>query len=263
MGGLINFDCVSLGYGRTSVLKDVSFEVALGDFVGIVGPNGSGKTTLLKAVLGLIRPQAGSIQVPRTEHSIGYVPQRDTLDTIYPLTVLDIVLMGLYDKLSAIGRPTRAHRQRAMEALGHTGIRELSDRSYGNLSGGQKQRAIIARALVSSPEVLLLDEPTNGMDLPGEEGIMALIQHLHEEHGMTVLLVSHLLHTVINHAKRIAFVAGSTVTVVDRDEVVGTSRLAEVYGMPVSVRRIDGRYVVLPGAIRFEEGLQAHEGAAQ
>ncbi len=245
MQPLISLAGADLGYGRTRVLEGVTLDVHSGDYLGIVGPNGSGKTTLLKTILGLIRPLAGSVRIPDAGHTIGYVPQRDTLDTIFPLSVLDIVLMGLYDKLHPVGRPRRQHRDAAMTALGHVGIAELAQREYASLSGGQKQRTIIARALVAEPKLLLLDEPTNGMDLPSETGILALISHLHDEHGITVLLVSHLLHTVINHADRIAFVTDRSIRVMDTDEVVSTSRLSELYRLPIRIGRIEDRYVIL------------------
>jgi ABC-type Mn2+/Zn2+ transport system ATPase subunit len=243
---LITLDHATLGYGRSPVLRDVCLQVSAGDYLGIVGPNGSGKTTLLKAVLGLIPPLAGSVRLSHALGTVGYVPQRDTLDSIFPLTVFDIVVMGLFDTLPPVRRPGAAERERAMAALADAGIQNLADKHYGSLSGGQKQRTIIARAMVAQPEVLLLDEPTNGMDLAAEESILALIRHLHDEHRITVLLVSHLLNTVINHAHRIAFVTDGSVEVVRREEVVGTSRLADIYGLPVVVTQLGERYVVLP-----------------
>jgi len=247
MEPLIRLADATLGYGSSRVLEGVTLDVYPGDYLGIVGPNGSGKTTLLKSILGLIRPLAGSVQIPSSGHTIGYVPQRDTLDTIYPLTVLDIVLMGLFDTLSPFGRPRREHIERAETALDDAGIAELRDRNFGSLSGGQKQRTIIARAMVADPQVLLLDEPTNGMDLPGEAGILALIRRLHDTRHLTVLLVSHLLNTVINHARRMAFVANGRVETLDRSEVIGSSKLSEIYGMAVEVTRHDNRYLVLAG----------------
>jgi ABC-type Mn2+/Zn2+ transport system ATPase subunit len=246
MGPLISIKDAALGYGRTSILRGVSLDVHRGDYVGIVGPNGSGKTTLLKAILGLIRPIAGSVHRLALGHTIGYVPQRDTLDTIYPLSVLDIVLMGLYDQLPPVGQVGRRHREAGMDALSHAGIADLADRHYASLSGGQKQRAIIARALVSGPELLLLDEPTNGMDLASEASVLGLIRHLHDEDGITVLLVTHLLHTVINHAAQIAFVGDGSVEVMAVHDAVETHRLSELYGIPLSVGRCQGRHVVLP-----------------
>ena len=245
---LIAITDADLGYGSTRVLGHVTLDVYRGDYLGIVGPNGAGKTTLLKCILGLIRPMAGSVQLSSPDHIIGYVPQRDTLDTIYPLTVLDIVLMGLFDRLSAFGRPTRKHILQAEAALNDAGIVHLRDRSFGSLSGGQKQRTIIARAMVAEPEVLLLDEPTNGMDLVGEAGILSLIDGMHQQRRLTVLLVSHLLNTVINHSDRMAFVADGHVETLNKAELIGSGKLSSIYGLPVEVTMLNGRYLVLPGA---------------
>jgi len=243
---LIRLDRATLGYG-SPVLRDVSLEVRRGDYLGIVGPNGAGKTTLLKAILGVVKPMDGTVEVPRTGHRIGYVPQRDTLDTLFPLSVLDIVLMGLYHEIGPVARPRAKHRAQAMEALGDAGIADLADRSYSSLSGGQKQRAIIARALASRPETLVLDEPTNGMDLPAEESILVLISHLHDEHAITVLFVSHLLHVVINNASRIAIVSDGTVSVLDREAIISGDHLSTLYGIPVRVAQVEGRAFVIPG----------------
>src|SRR5437773_1966609 len=197
MSKLIIFEKAELGYGRRVVLRDIDFDVAAGDFLGIVGPNGAGKTTLLKAILGLIKPISGNVQTPAGGLRIGYVPQRESVDTLFPLTVMDIVLMGRYSRLGPFARPRTADREIAVRSIEHVGISHLTHRAYPNLSGGQKQRCLIARALAGEPNLLILDEPTNGMDLPSEKAIMDLIQHLHDVDGITVLMVSHLLNTVV------------------------------------------------------------------
>ena len=250
MSTLIAFEKADLGY-REPVLRGVTLKIRAGDYLGIVGPNGAGKTTLLKAVLGLIRPLAGSVLRPSCNHSIGYVPQRDTIDTLFPLTVLDIVIMGLNHQLGPLRRPGAREKARALEVMEELGIADLADHRYRDLSGGQKQRCVIARALVSRPDILLLDEPTNGMDLPAEQGILALIDHLHSEHHMTILLVSHMLHVVLNHVSRIAIVGDSKVSVFDVTEMTDGGHLSRIYQMPVKLLRVDGRVVPvsgLPGA---------------
>jgi ABC-type Mn2+/Zn2+ transport system ATPase subunit len=245
---LIEFHNVNLGYGRRTVLSGVDFDVQRGDFLGIVGPNGSGKTTLLKAILGLLRPMSGTMGVTAEGLRIGYVPQRETVDTLFPLTVLDIVLMGRYARLGAVGRPTSADREAALRAIEHVGITDLAQRSYPNLSGGQKQRALIARALAGDPNLLILDEPTNGMDLVSETAIMELVRRLHDVDRITVLMVSHLLNTVINYAQRIAIVGEGTLREGELGEMVSSEALTRLYGMPVRVVEVDGRKVVLPPA---------------
>ena len=247
MEKLITFEGVDLGYGRQPVLKSINFDVERGDFLGIVGPNGAGKTTLLKAILGLIRPMSGRVRRSEDGVRLGYVPQRDSVDSLFPLTVLDIVLMGRYSTLGPIGLPSSGDRKLAINALDHVAIADLASRPYPSLSGGQKQRALIARALVGEPNLLILDEPTNGMDLVSEKAIMDLVRHLHENDGITVLMVSHLLNTVVNYAHRIAIVGDGILREGDTATMVSDSSLSTLYGIPVLVVAVDGRLVVLPG----------------
>jgi len=254
MQRLIQFEKADLGYGRRAVLKQIDFDVQAGDFLGIVGPNGSGKTTLLKAVLGMIRPLAGRVARASEGIRFGYVPQRETVDLLYPLNVLDIALMGLYSRLGPFGRPGRVHKEKAREALAHVGVADLARRPYGNLSGGQQQRTLIARALVGEPSLLVLDEPNTGMDLVGETATMELIQRLHVEDGIAVLMVTHHLATVVNYAKRIAVVGDGTLREGSVAEMITSENLSRLYGLPVKVVMADGHATVIPqvGAERIE-----------
>jgi ABC-type Mn2+/Zn2+ transport system ATPase subunit len=246
MDRLIVFEKVDLGYGHRRVLTGIDFDVVAGDFLGIVGPNGAGKTTLLKAILGLLKPMAGTITRTGEDLRIGYVPQRESVDTLFPLTVLDIVLMGRYTRIGPFARPGRQDTERAMKALEHVGIAELAHRPYPNLSGGQKQRTLIARALAGEPNLLILDEPTNGMDLVSEKAIMELVRLLHDEDRITVLMVSHLLNTVVNYARRIAILGDGVLREGQVEEMVTSPGLTELYGIPVQVVNVEERLVVLP-----------------
>jgi ABC-type Mn2+/Zn2+ transport system ATPase subunit len=245
METLIAFRKADLGYGKNVVLKSIDFDLIPGDFLGIVGPNGAGKTTLLKAILGLLKPLSGEVEMSTEGLRIGYVPQRDSVDTLFPLTVLDIVLMGRYPRLSAFGRPGAEDKKRALRALAEVSIEDLANRHYPSLSGGQKQRALIARALVGEPNLLILDEPTNGMDLVSEKAIMDLIRKLHDEDGITVLMVSHLLNTVVNYVKRIAIVGDGTLREGNVTDMVTGPSLSGLYNLDVQVATVDGRLVVL------------------
>jgi ABC-type Mn2+/Zn2+ transport system ATPase subunit len=246
MSNLIQFEKADLGYGRRVVLREIDFDVQAGDFLGIVGPNGSGKTTLLKSVLGMIRPLAGRVSRASERVRFGYVPQRETVDLLYPLSVMDIVLMGRYSRLGPFGRPGGSDRARAAEALAHVGIRELANRPYANLSGGQQQRTLIARALVGDPSLLVLDEPNTGMDLVGETATMELIHRLHIEDGIAVLMVTHHLATVVNYAKRIAVVGEGTLKEGGIDDMITPENLSKLYGIPIQVARMDGHTAVVP-----------------
>jgi ABC-type Mn2+/Zn2+ transport system ATPase subunit len=243
---LVRFDHVSLGYGRHRVLTDLHFQVQRGDYLGIVGPNGVGKTTLLKALLGVLKPIAGRIITDRGRRlRFGYVPQRQTVEEVIPLTVREIAVSGCYGRLGAIGRPTSRHREIAEQALGAAGILDLAHRLYRELSGGQKQRTLMARALAGEPDILVLDEPTNDLDVAGERAIMALIDRLHAERAMTVVMVSHLLEVVVNHVRQIGFLGNAEFRPLPIEELMGTAYLRDLYGVPVEVVEFRGQRVVI------------------
>ncbi|HEY9479497.1 MAG TPA: metal ABC transporter ATP-binding protein [Gemmatimonadaceae bacterium] len=234
MTALITFDGVTLGYGRRPVLTGLGFEIPEGDFLGLVGPNGAGKTTILRAILGSLAPMSGSIT--RADGlRFGYVPQRDQVDYNFPLKVVDVVLMGRYDRVGLARRPGKLDHDRARAALEHVGIASLANEPLSALSGGQRQRCLIARALVGEPNLLILDEPTNGMDLVSTTQILALVRELHERDGLTVLMVSHALNEVANYVRRIALVLEGAFRVGEVDEIMTEETLSEMYGIPVEV----------------------------
>lgn len=244
---LIKFSGVDLGYSGRPVLRSVGLTVAKGDFLGIVGPNGAGKTTLLRGILGTLRPLCGSVSFAdgRGVLRFGYVPQRQSLDDAFPLSVLDVVLMGRNRLVGLCRRPRKADRESAVRALAQVGLSHLAGSLYRDLSGGQKQRVLIARALAGEPNVLVLDEPTTDLDLAGQRAVMDLLARLHEENGLTVVVVSHLLHHVINYATSIAFVVDDTVSVMPTETAVTEAHLGRLYGIGVHVGEVEGRRFVL------------------
>jgi len=244
MAPLVTFDRATLGYGRRVVLTDISFEMPEGDFLGLVGPNGSGKTTIVRAILGTLQPLAGTVTRDPTLR-FGYVPQRDQVDYSFPLKVLDVVMMGRYDRIGLGRRPTAEDRALAREALEHVGIAHLADHRLADLSGGQKQRTLIARALVGEPNVLVLDEPTNGMDLVATTQILGLVRELHDRDGLTVLMVSHALNEVVNYVDRIALVVEGGFRIGTTDEIMTEETLTQMYGIPVEVDSFDGHRIVV------------------
>jgi len=241
---LVTFDHATLGYGRRVVLKDLTFTIHEGDFLGLVGPNGSGKTTVLRALLGTHPPLSGTV-IRAEGLRFGYVPQRDQVDYDYPLTALDVVLMGRYDRIGLGRRPSAQDRARAMTALEQVGIPELAAQHLRNLSGGQRQRTLIARALVGEPNVLVLDEPTNGMDLVSTTQILGLVRDLHERSGITVLMVSHALNEVANYVERIALVMNEAFRIGTVADIMNETVLSEMYGIPVEVSAFEGHRVVI------------------
>lgn len=185
-------------YGKPLVLENASFSVAQGESLCIIGPNGGGKSTLFKLILGLLEPKSGSLKIlgkpPASAASkLGYVPQAVRFDPLFPITALDIALMGRLDRLK-LGRFSRHCKEMAMEALAEVDMADLAHRPFSDLSGGQRQRVMIARALACEPEILLLDEPTANIDLSIEEQFLETLRKLGGK--MTILLVTHDLDIV-------------------------------------------------------------------
>jgi ABC-type Mn2+/Zn2+ transport system ATPase subunit len=232
---LLELQDVSLGYDGRPVLEHVSFGVARGEFAALLGPNGAGKTTLFRGMLGLIPVLAGRIVYgfDRRASPPGYVPQKETLDPIFPLTVHEVVLMGTYARLGPLRPVGRREHRLAAECLAQVGQAELADQPFWALSGGQKQRVLIARALAVEPELLLLDEPTAGIDPGAERGIMDLIARLNRERGLTVVLVSHHLRLVRALVSTVIWVEDGAVAKGPTAALLAPERLAAVFGVGV------------------------------
>jgi zinc transport system ATP-binding protein len=192
-------------YDDATILENVAFEIHAGEFIGIFGPNGGGKTTLLKLMMGFLKPHLGKITIFNQPPSLarekmGYVPQIFELDRQFPLTVLDVVMMGCLDK-----SPLRSFlpnaREKAEMALSDMGLLDYQDRPFGSLSGGQTQRVLLARALVNGPTILLLDEPTASVDANAEEAITEKLELL--KGTITLIMVTHNLQLILQKADRL------------------------------------------------------------
>lgn len=212
---------VSFAYQDSKVLKDISFTVDNGQFVGIIGPNGGGKTTLLKLILGFLKPNAGTISVfgmaPKNAHcNIAYVPQALHFDRQFPISVLELVLEGRLSHLPWYGVFSQQDKQAAIEAISSVGLTDLIDRPLGSLSGGQMQRALIARALASHPKILILDEPTASVDAQSEADIYAILKKFRG--NMTILMVTHNLQAAIELFE-IVICVQKTSTILDPKQV--------------------------------------------
>lgn len=226
MNELLRLEGAAFGYGARTVVAGVDLVVRAGDFIGIVGPNGSGKTTLFRGMLGLIPPRAGKVQ--RFTRSIGYVPQRDTLDPNFPLTVSEVVEMGAYARLRGLRRLARADRDLAANWLERVGLCEHALAQFASLSGGQRQRVLIARALLASPQLLLLDEPTSGVDEHASARIVSLLRELNAE-GLAVLLVSHQLPLVRESVREVLWVGEGRVRRGPPEDLLRTQVLARLF----------------------------------
>lgn len=243
MENLISFSGAALGYGSRRILEGLNFSIQRGDYLAIVGSNGSGKTTLLRGVLGLLKPLGGKAERLDGLH-FGYVPQLQTVDEYFPLSVGEVVLMGRYGRLGALKRPGKADRDKVRAALEDVGALALEPRLYSELSGGQKQRTLIARALVGEPDLLVLDEHTNDLDIAGERAIMALLDELHLKRNFAVVMVSHSLNTVANHARSIGLIRAGSFSFARTEEILKPEFLSEFYGVPLQVLEVQGRKVV-------------------
>ena len=223
-----------LGYGRRVVLEHVDFRMRSGEFWFFLGPNGEGKTTLLRALLGMIRPQAGELWVhPELgqRQRIGFVPQRCDINPTLPTTVREFVLLGLVgidtDRSETAGR--------LAWALEKVGLGGLEGKDYWSLSGGQRQRALVARALVRRPSVLILDEPTNGLDLAAEDAVLRFLAGLNREEQQTLLFVTHNLAIAARYATHIALFHAGEVASGPRQEVLNRYTLERIYGVAVDI----------------------------
>lgn len=195
---VVSLHQISFAYEQHKVIDDLSLTVLQRDFVGLIGANGAGKSTLLKMIVGLIRPDQGELRLFGTPiaqfrewERIGYVPQKNSLNPLFPATVREVVMSGLYGRKTLLRRLSSAERLRGEEAMHAMAIDDLSYKQVGRLSGGQQQRVLLARALVNNPELLILDEPTVGIDAETQDSFFHMIRHLHQHHRITFLMVSH------------------------------------------------------------------------
>ena len=236
MSAIVELDGVTFSYGDTVAVSDVSLRVEAGEFLGLVGPNGSGKTTLLHLMLGLHRPDEGSVELfgrPVDEFDdggrIGYVSQKATSrGGAMPVTVRECVTMGRFAHAGR-GRLSADDRAAVDDAIETVGIGELADRLVSELSGGQKQRAYIARALASDADLLALDEPTVGVDAESRDAFYALLDELNDD-GITIILIEHDIGVVTDRASRIACINTELYHHGDTESFVESDALAEAYG---------------------------------
>jgi ABC-type Mn2+/Zn2+ transport system ATPase subunit len=236
-----------LGYGRWVLFDDLSFEVVRGEILGIVGPNGSGKSTLLKTMLGLQKPLDGQVS-RRTDLSISYVPQREQIDSAIPITVLEVVLMGLTARSGAFHRVGAADREAARRALGLLGDEALGLQLFRNLSKGQQRRVLLARALAGEPNVLVLDEPTAGMDIASEATMIEFLRELNQRQRVTIVIVTHLLPIVLNLATSIMLMGDHAILQGPMNDVLREDRLEALYGVPVHLGIVAGQRTLVVGS---------------
>lgn len=234
MSNAVEIRNLTVAYGRTVVLDNVTFAIPPGTATAIVGPNGAGKSTLIKGMLGLVPVHSGTVSILGQPYradrlKVAYVPQRTSVDWDFPATVFEVVLMGTYGRLNWLQRPGKAERDATTNALDRLGILNLKDRQIGELSGGQQQRTFLARALVQNAPVLVLDEPLQGVDAVTEETIVAIL-HGERAAGRTVLCVHHDLSTASTYFDRAAVLNGRLIAEGPVETTLTKEHLTTAYG---------------------------------
>lgn len=230
---------VTVAYHRKPVLWDVDWTLRGPGLVGVIGPNGAGKSTLIKAILGLVPLASGRVEIlgqpaSKQRRRIGYVPQRESVDWDFPVSVLDVVLMGTYGRLGWFRRPGKGERQWAMECLERMGLGALANRQIGQLSGGQQQRTFLARALAQKADVYFMDEPMAGVDAATEAAIFQLLRSLEAE-GKTVIVVHHDLRTVPRYFDQVLLMNMRLIASGPTEETFTAENLRKTYGARLAI----------------------------
>jgi len=245
---IVEINSVTCGYEKQRVLTDVSLHIMPGDFVGLLGPSGSGKTTLLRTVLGAVDIYEGEVLVNGVATSkkrprVGYVPQLETIDWNFPVTVQEVVMMGRTMENRLFPWYRKEEKDLAAEMMDRLGILGLANRHIRELSGGQQQRVFLARALISSPQLLLLDEPTSGVDIKTRDDVMHLLHDLNHD-GVTIIITTHEINAVAVHLPWIVCLAGRILAEGPPSEVITTEVLRLTYGAEMPVIHYDGMTIV-------------------
>jgi manganese/zinc/iron transport system ATP- binding protein len=234
LSAVLDIHDVTVAYHRKPVLWDVDLVIQQPQLAAVVGPNGAGKSTLIKAVLGLVPMASGRVQifgepVASQRKRIGYVPQRESVDWDFPVSVLDVVLMGTYGRLGWFRRPGRAERERARECLAKVGLASYERQQIGQLSGGQQQRVFLARALAQEAEIYFMDEPMAGVDASTERMIFQVLEDLRKA-GKTIIAVHHDLRTVPQYFDYVVLLNVRLVAAGPCEKVFTPENLRKTYG---------------------------------
>ncbi|SMQ86964.1 zinc/manganese transport system ATP-binding protein [Bacillus sp. OV166] len=248
MKDAITLENVNVHLGGEWILRNLSFNVAFGEFMGIIGPNGAGKTTLLRVLLGMIQPQDGTVKVGGKNIKsagsplIGYVPQSRQIDPETPIQGRDFVSFGLQHKY----RPwlTKQDRILVEEALHLTDSENYADKPLGKLSGGERQRLFLAQALLRDPKVLLLDEPTSNLDPGAQENLAAVVERVNRERGISVVFVSHDVNLISKYAHQILYLTREQYVKGTVEDVMQPEVLTKLYGVPVEVTRPGTKFLM-------------------
>ena len=261
---VVELRSVTCGYGGVAVVEHADLKIARGDFVGLLGPSGSGKTTLLKSILGGADVYEGEVlvngrSIKDQRPTIGYVPQLETIDWEFPVTVEQVVMMGLIRKNRFLPWHRQEERDHAYSIMERLGIAEFGKRHIRQLSGGQQQRAFLARALVSDPSLLLLDEPTSGVDIKTRDEVMHLLDELNHQ-DITILLTTHEINAVAAHLPWVVCMNGRIVAEGPPSDVFTPEVLKETYNAEIHITEYQGMKLVAESPHYFgRNDRQNHE----
>ena len=245
MDKLLELKNLAIGYNKRAFLQSTDITIERGQFWGILGPNGSGKSTYLKTILGLIPQVSGSIE-SGNGIVMGYVPQSEKFDSLFPISVLELVSMGRYSRVQPGHGLKPEDLKTVYEALEKVQISHLAARTFRSLSGGEKQRSLLARAIAGEPDVLVLDEPTAAVDIRGEAQIMSLVRSIKEQSGIAVLMVSHYLNTISAFSDHIILIDKDNDTFLagEKAQILNSENLSAFFGLNLDIEKIREMQVI-------------------
>ncbi|HYL33264.1 MAG TPA: ABC transporter ATP-binding protein [Stellaceae bacterium] len=258
---------VRLTLGGRIVLDSTNLDIATGEFVGVLGPNGAGKTTLMRALLGLVPPSRGTIQIlgqpaTRGNSAIGYIPQSHGAVAIGGLSGWDFVASVVNGHRFGLPIVSSAGRAEVERALDRVGARTLARRPLAEISGGERQRLLLAQALIGNPRLLLLDEPLISLDPRHQAEVIALVQSLQRELGVTVLFSAHEINPLLGAIDRVLYLGSGQAALGTVDEIITGPVLSRLYGSEIEVVRVKGRIFVMSGGHELEGDGHRHETGA-
>jgi len=260
----LSFEDVSIRLGRRTILERASFEIADGEFIGMLGANGAGKTTLMRAALGLVPTRGGVLcvlgkEVTRGNPAIGYMPQNRGDFTRLRLSGYDIVASGAGGAAWGLPRLDAAQRREIDWALDMVGARDLARRSIGDMSGGERQRLLLSQALIGRPKLMLLDEPLMSLDPAHQKTVVEIVRRLSVELKIAILFSAHEINPLLRAIDRVLYLGAGKAVLGAVDEVITGPVLSRLYGAEIEVVRVKDRVFVMAGDIEVESEAHRHE----
>ena len=258
------FDNATIRLGGRTILRQASFVIEPGEFIGMLGANGAGKTTLMRAALGLTPLASGAISVldqpvTRGNSGIGYMPQNRGAILGLRISGYDVVASAAVGARFGFSRLDAAMKREIEWALDQVGARDLARRSIGELSGGERQRLLLSQALLGRPRLLLLDEPLISLDPAHQNGVVEIARRLRDELKIAIVFSAHELNPLVNAIDRVLYLGGGAAVLGPVEEVVTGPVLSRLYGSPIEVVRIKDRYFVMAGGVDVEADAHRHE----